>query len=218
MAATFGDGLGGVAGGLLARGDLEDASMTIRGRTDDVMSQTAPYAGFGSSFLDPAKGALVGSGSNGTVGQNRLLGDGSDVQSYQDFMKDYKTSDAAKYTMGQATDAIDNSSSARGKLLSGTNVRAINQTAQDIASTYANKGYEEYLAGNNQQFGQLQSVLGNLFQGIGVGQTATGQNVSAVSSENGAQASIAASQAKADAGIGSGIGSMFTGLAGLATK
>lgn len=215
---SFGEGLGGAIGGMMAKDDLSDASMTIRGRTDDVMGQTAPYSGFGSSFLEPTAGALLGSGSSGTVGMNRLLGNGSDVKSYEDFMKDYKTSDGAKYTMGQATDAIDNSASARGKLLSGGNLRAINETTQGIASTYANKAYEEYLGGNNQQFGQLQAVLGNLFQGIGVGQTATGQNVSAVSSENSAQASIANSTAKADAGIGAGIGSMFSGLAGLAVK
>lgn len=218
MASDFGSGLGGIVGGALASNDLSDASMTIRGRTDDVMGATQPYSEFGSSFLNPAESSLVGSGSSGTVGQNRLLGNGNDVQSYQDFMKTYQTSDAAKYTMGQATNAIDNSSAAAGKLLSGANLRSINQTTQDIASTYANQAYSQYLAGNNQQFGQLQSVLGNLFQGIGVGQTATGQNVSAVSSENSAQASLAASQAKADAGIGSGIGSMFSGLAGLAKK
>jgi hypothetical protein len=216
--ASFGEGLGGAIGGALASSDLSNASMTLRGRTDDVMSQTQPYQEFGSSFLNPAESSLVGSSSNGTVGQNRLLGNGNDVQSYGDFMKDYKTSDAAKYTMGQATNAIDNSSFAAGKGLSGANLRSINQTTQDISSTYANKAYDEYLSGNNQQFGQLQSVLGNLFQGIGVGQTATGQNVSAVSSENSAQASIAGAQAKADAATGSGIGSMFSGLAGLAAK
>jgi hypothetical protein len=189
--------------------------MTARGRTDSVLSSTAPYNEFGSSLLQPTASALTG---NSTVGAARLLGNGNDVKSYDQFMKDYQTSDAAKYQIGQATQAIDNSSAARGKLLSGGNLRAINEATQGITSTYANQAYSNYLAGNNQQFGQLQSILGNLFQGIGVGQTATGQDVSAVSSENSAQAAIASAQAKADSGIGSGIGGMFSGLAGLAAK
>jgi len=216
--SNFGSGLGGVIGGALASSDLSDASMTIRGRTDDALGMTQPYSEFGSSFLDPTAGALLGAGSNGTVGMNRLLGNGQDVQSYNDFMKDYQTSDAAKYQIGQATQAIDNSAAARGKLLSGSNLRAINQTTQDISSQYANQAYQNYLTGNNQQFTQLQAVLGNLFQGIGVGQTATGQATGAIASENNAQASIAGAQAKADQSIGSGIGGMFSGLAGLAAK
>jgi hypothetical protein len=213
--ASFGEGLGGIIGGVMAKDDLSDASNTIAGNTAQVMGQTQPYVNFGTGLLDTTSNALKG---NTTVGAARLGGGGNDVQSYQDFMKTYQTSDAAKYQIGQATDQIDNSSAARGKLLSGANLRSINETTQSIANTYANTAYNEYLQGNQQQFGQLQSIIGNLFQGIGVGQTATGQNVSAVSSQNSAQAALAQAEAKADQGIGSGIGSMFGGMMSLAKK
>jgi len=220
--ASFGEGLGGVIGGMMASEDLAKASNaedSLQGRGEAMQ---APYMGFGQSFLQPSANALIGGNgyhdSNTTIGANRLMGGGNDVQSYSDFMHGYQTSDAAKYAIGQGTEAVNNSASAKGKLLSGGNLRDLSTMQQGIASQFANTAYNEYLQGNQQQFGQLESVLGNLFQGVGVGQTATGQQSGVIQSNMGAQASIAGAQAKADAGIGSGIGSMFSGLAGLAAK
>jgi len=204
--SDVGSGLGGIVGGIMAKDDLNSASNAINSNVNDVTSKTDPYVQFGTGLLDKTGAAIDNlSGAAGT-------------QSYQDFMKNYQGSPAQTYQTTQADKAISATNLAAGGFLSGANLRSINQTSQDIASTYANNAYTQYLAGNNQNFGQLNTVVGDLFQGIGVGQTATGQEAGVVSSQNSAQAAIAQSEAKADTGIGAGVGSLFSGLSSLAKK
>src|SRR5262249_49062662 len=109
------------------------------------------------------------------------------------------------------------SAAAKGGLLSGTNLRTLGAIDTGITSTFANQAYDQYLKGNTQQFGQLEQALGNMFQAIGVGTTATGQQAGVAQSQMAGQAAIAQAQAKNDQGKGSGFGSMFGGLASLAT-
>lgn len=206
MAASFGSGLGGVIGGALASDDLNSASNAINSNVNDVNSKIDPYVQFGTGLLDKTGAAID------------KLSSTAGTQSYQDFMAGYQGSPAQTYQTGQATAQINNTAAAQGGLLSGANLRSINQTTQDISSTYANNAYTQYLAGNAQNFGQLNTVIGDMFQGIGVGQTATGQEAGVVSSQNSAQAAIAQSQAKADMAIGSGVGDMFSGLGGMMKK
>lgn len=221
--ADFGSGLGDVIGGTLASNTLSNASGSMNGLLQQDLQIQQPYMNFGSSFLQPTSGVLLGTdasgtGSNPTIGMNRLLGKGNDVMQYNEFMKNYQTSDAAKYTIGQGTESINNSAAAKGGLLSGANLRAVDTMSQNVASTFANQAYNEYLQGNQQQFGQLESALGNMFQGVGVGQTANGQYGQVLAADMNAQAAIAAAQAKAQSGKGGGMGSMFSGLAGMAMK
>lgn len=213
--ASFGDGLGGLIGGAMVSNDLAHASNTEDSLAGQGQAMQQPYQSFGQSFLQPTQSII---GNDTTAGAGRFGAGGNNVQSYQDFMKGYQTSPAAQYAIGQGAEAVNNSASAAGKLLSGSNLRALDTTSQGIASQFANTAYNEYLQGNQQQFGQLESTLGNLFQGVGVGQTANGQQSGVIQSNMQAQSNIAGAQAKADAGMGSGIGSMFSGLAGLAAK
>lgn len=204
--SDFGSGLGGIIGGSLASNDLSDASMTIRGMGGDFNATTAPYNTFGQSFLPGIQGEIA----NAQNLQQNTVG-------YTDFMKNYQTSPAAEYAMGQATEAQNNSAASTGQLLSGTNQRALSTINQGIASQFANNAYDEYLKGNSQQFGQLQGILGSMFQGVGVGTTATGQQAGVLGSQIGAQSQIAQAQAKADQGKGSGIGSLFSGIGSMFT-
>ena len=114
--------------------------------------------------------------------------------------------------MQQADAVQNNSAAATGGLLSGSNERALGAINNGIVAGNANKAYDEYLAGNNQQFGQLESALGNMFNAIGVGTTATGQQAGVDTSQLTAQSNIAQAQAKNNQAKGSGIGSMFSGL------
>lgn len=213
--SSFGDGLGGIIGGAMASNDLSHASNAEDSLMNGGEAMQLPYQTFGNSFL-PGTQQIVG--NNTAVGWGRFGENGQNVQSYDDFMKNYQTSPAAQYQIGQGTEAVDNSAAAKGKLLSGGNLRDLSTMQQGISSQFANTAYNEYLQGNSQQFGQLESVLGNLFQGIGVGQTANGQQSGVIQSNMNAQSSIAQAQAKADAGMGGGIGSMFSGLAGMIPK
>ena len=56
-----------------------------------------------------------------------------------------------------------------------------------------------------------------MFNAIGVGTTATGQDVSAVNGQNTATAALTGDEAKADAAKGNGLGSMFGSLGKVAT-
>lgn len=201
--AGFGEGLGAVVGSSLAANDLSNGVNSVNGTADKFGQYLAPYNTFGASFLP---GATAGVGS---------VAGAAGTQSYEDFMKNYQTSPGAAYTMGQATEAQNNSAAASGKLLSGSNERALSSINQGISGQYANQAYGSYLQGNQQNFGQLETALGNMFSAIGVGTTATGQDAGVTSSQMGAQSSLAQAQAKNSQAKGTGFGSMFSGLGSL---
>lgn len=201
----FGGGLGTVIGSSLAAEDLNNGSNAVNGIAGNFAGRTEAYNSFGQSFLDPATNAIGGV-------QNFAGG----TKGYDQFMQDYTASPGVKYQLGQAQEAQNESAASKGQLLSGTNQRALSTISQGIASTGANNAYNEYLQGNSQQFGQLESALGNMFQAIGVGTTATGQQAGVDTSQIGATSQIAQAQAKNDQGKGSGLGSMFGGIGSLA--
>ena len=196
--------MGQFIGAEIGASDLNQGLKNVNGTADIFGSNTGAYNSFGQSFLPTASNAI--SGVSTKAGQ---------TQSYEDFMKTYTASPGAKYIQDQATEAQNESAASKGQLLSGINLRALSTINQGIAGTQANTAYNEYLQGNNQQFGQLESALGNMFQAIGVGTTATGQQAGVANAQIGAQSQIAQAQAKNDASKGSGIGSMFSGLGSL---
>lgn len=200
----FGAGLGTLAGSSLAAGDLSKGQSAVNGVSSGFQQATDPYNTFGQSFLNPASGGIgkIGEAADGT-------------KSYDDFMKSYTTTPGVEYQLGQAKEAQNESAASTGQLLSGTNQRALSTISQGIASTGANTAYDEYLKGNNQQFGQLENALGNMFSAIGVGTTATGQQAGVDQTQIGATSQIAQAQAKNDNAKGSGLGSIFGGLGSL---
>lgn len=203
--ADFGGGLGAVIGGAEASSDLDAGQKAVDNISGTFGSQTAAYNNFGQSFLNPATSQIGAATQFGTQ-----------TQGYEDFMKNYSASPGAQYAVQQGQEAQNNSAASTGQLLSGTNERALSGITQNISNQYANQAYSSYLQGNNQQFGQLESALGNMFSAIGVGTTATGQQAGVDQSQIGATSQIAQAQAKNDQSKGSGLGSMFGGLGSLA--
>lgn len=201
MPGDFGSGLGTVIGANMADNHLDNALSSVNDTTTNFRGTVAPYNTFGESFLNPASSAI-----------GEVQDAARSTQGYNQFMAGYENTPAAKYQIQQGEAAQENSAAARGGLLSGSNLRALATINQGIVSQNANTAYNEYLAGNNQQFGQLESALGNMFSAIGVGQTATGQQAGVDIANMGAQTKIAESQAKNDKDKGSGMGSMFSGL------
>lgn len=202
---SFGSGLGTVIGSDLASHALDSGQSSVNTTAGNFTNTTAPYNEFGQSFLQPAAAGV--SNINSTAG----------TQSYEDFMKNYQTSPGAQYQIGLANEGQNNSAAASGKLLSGGNERALSTIDQGIGSTYANQAYGSYLQGNQQNFGQLQSALGDMFGAIGVGTTATGQQAGVDNAQIGATSQIAQAQAKNDQSKGTGLGTMFSGLGSMAT-
>ena len=199
--ADFGAGLGAIIGGNMAANDLENGISRVSGLADSFGSMVAPYNSFGQSFLAPTSGAITGI--------NDLAGK---VQGYDQFMSTYQNTPAAQYQIQQAETTQNNSAAAKGGLLSGANLRALTTLNNGIVSQNANTAYNEYLTGNNQQFGQLETALGNMFNAIGVGTTATGQQAGVTAANMNANANLAAAQAKNDQGKGGGIGDLFGGI------
>lgn len=205
--SSFGSGLGQVIGSSLAAGDLGAGKDAVNGISNGFSGSVAPYNSFGQSFIAPATDAI--SNISSTAGK---------TEGYDDFMKGYTNTPAAQYQLQQADAMQENTAAAKGGLLSGANLRGLDTINQGIVSQNANTAYDQYLKGNNQQFGQLQSALGDMFQAIGVGTTATGQTAGVDTGQMNATANIAGAQAKNDQAKGSGIGSMFSGLGSFATQ
>jgi len=205
---SFGSGLGTVIGSSLAASDLSAGLSNVNNTSAGFQGTMAPYNQFGQSFLNPASGAI--GNINAVAGADPNL-------NYNTFMKNYETSPGAAYTIDVANKVQNSSAASKGQLLSGANERALATTDTGIANTFANQAYTNYLAGNQQQFGQLESALGNMFNAIGVGTTATGQQAGVDVAQMNSQAQIAKAQAENSRAKGSGIGSMFSGLGSLAT-
>lgn len=197
----FGGGLGGLIGGEIASQDVTAGQNSVNSNTANVIGATQPYNTFGQSFLPTTAGAI-----------NNIQGQAGNVQGYNTFMSGYQNTPAAQYQLQQADQVQNSSAAASGGLLSGANERALGTINQGIVSQGANTAYNEYLQGNQQGFGQLESALGNMFSAIGVGQAATGQQVGATNSQNSATAALTTDQAKAGQAKGNGLGSMFSGM------
>jgi hypothetical protein len=197
----FGAGLGTVIGSSMAADALQGTQGAVNTNTGVFEGQTQPFTQFGQSFL-PAATQAIG-GIQQAAGQ---------TQGYNQFMQGYTNTPAAQYQLQQADQVQNSSAAATGQLLSGANERALGTINNGIVSQNANTAYNEYLQGNQQQFGQLESSLGNMFNAIGVGTTATGQNAGVVNEQNNATSQIGQAEAKNDQSKGSGIGSMFSGL------
>lgn len=204
---SFGSGLGSVIGSSIASSDIAAGQKAVNNNVAGVEGQTQPFVNFGQSFM-PAASSVAGNVAS-TAGT---------TQSYNDFMQNYTNTPAAQYQLQQANQAQNSSAAASGSLLSGANERALGTIDSGIVSQNANTAYNEYLQGNNQQFGQLTSALSGLLGGVGVGTTATGQDVSAVNGQNTATATLTGQQAQAATNKGNGIGSMFNGLGSFATS
>jgi len=205
MASDFGASLGGIIGGALGANDLSGGQKAVNNTSDAFTGRTEPYNQFGQSFM-PGADAL-GSKIGAAAGN---------VQSYEDFAKGYQTSPGVQYQLDQATQAQNESAAAKGGLLSGTNMRALSDINQGIASTGLNNAYSQYLQGNQQGFGQLTSAFGSMLGAVGVGTTATGQQAGVDAQQMKTTGDIAQAQAKNDAGKGSGFGSLFSGIASAA--
>lgn len=202
----FGGGLGTLIGAQIASGDVTAGQNAVNSNTSNVIGATQPYNTFGQSFLQPTTNAI-----------NNIQGQAGNVEGYNQFMSGYQNTPAAQYQLQQADQVQNNSAAATGGLLSGANERALGTINQGIVSQGANTAYNEYLQGNQQGFGQLESALGNMFSAIGVGQTATGQQAGVDTAQIGATSNLAQAQAKNSQSEGAGLGSMFNGLGALLT-
>jgi len=104
----------------------------------------------------------------GAVGQMSMLtGPGGEFnRSFS--MADYQQDPGYAFRLSEGQKALERSASARGNLLGGAGLRAIDRYGQDYASNEYQNAYNRWQQQRTQQFNQLASLAG-------LGQTSTGQ-------------------------------------------
>jgi hypothetical protein len=88
-----------------------------------------------------------------------------------------------QFALQQGLDAMQNSAAARGNLLTGGTMKALNNYAQGMASTNYQQTYNNAFQNYLQNYNQFQTGQANQYQRLfglmGMGQTATGELTSA---------------------------------------
>ena len=112
----------------------------------------------------------------GLTAQNKLLGylglGEGDGRYARDFsMADYQADPGYAFRLSEGTKALDRTAAARGGLLSGAALKGAQRYGQDLASQEYQGAFNRYQVNRANQLNPLQSLLG-------VGQTATGQDIS----------------------------------------
>lgn len=213
LLGSLGAGLGGLFGGAAALASTQAGIGAVGSMTDFGAQQVAPYNYSGMNYLAPVAGDLQGdSVGSQNIGQGRINMQGNPVD-FQDFAKNYNTSEGAQYLMKTAQSAQDSTAAARGGLLSGANIRAETGIAEGIANQDLLDQYKSTLAGQQQDFQQretsYQNEYGQEALGLQAGIAEAGtyaQGARAIGSLYGTQATATAAQANS---FGNALGGIF---------
>ncbi len=209
---------GGLFGGLSALASTTAGVAEVNKITDVGSSWLAPYNIAGSRYTAPIAGTLTGDnpGSN-SIGWGRANA-GANPVDFQDFAKNYNTSEGAQYLMDTAARAQDNSAAARGGLLSGANIRAQTGIAEGIANQDLLSQFQAMESGQQQDFNQRNQSLSNLYREEALGENAAlgqagtyAQGARAVGSLYG---NLATQTNSAGNSFGSGLGNIFSSILG----
>jgi len=214
----IGQALGGLFGGLSSLAATQAGVGAVGGMTGIGAQELDPYNQQGQSFIPGISDTLTGSGAgSNAIGMGRINAAGNPTD-FQDFAKNYNTSEGAQYLMNTARAAQDNSATARGGLLSGANLRAQTGIAEGIANQDLLGQFQATESGQQQDFNQRQASYQNLYgqealgEQAGLGQAGTfAQGARAIGSLYGG---LANQTATAGNNFGSGLGSLFSGILG----
>jgi len=216
---AIGPALGGLFGGLASAASTQAGISAVGQMTDVGAAQIAPYNFTGANYLGPIAQNLMGPGTaSQNIGQQRIGADINPVD-FQDFAKNYNTSEGAQYLMRTAAAAQNDTAAARGGLLSGANLRAQTGIAEGIANQDLLEQYKATLQGQQQDFQQRETSYQNLY-----GQEAMGLQAGIAEAGTYAQGaraigSLYATQAQqtgaAATGFGSALGGVFKAIGGL---
>ncbi len=214
----LGSTLGGLFGGLSSLASTNAGVNAVNKISDVGSNMLAPYNYAGANYIGPIAGTLTGDnpGSN-SIGWGRANA-GANPVDFQDFAKNYNTSEGAQYLMDTAARAQDNSAAARGGLLSGANIRAQTGIAEGIANQDLLSQFQAMESGQQQDFNQRNQSLSNLYREEALGENAAlGQ---AGTYAQGARAvgslyqGLSNQTATAGNNFGSGLGSIFGSILG----
>ncbi len=210
--------IGSVISGLVGKGGADQAAGAIGQATQEAnasnkaqrdfnFSQASPWISGGRSALDKI-GQLLGFGSmraeGGDGGAYYFSGD-YDGAIQKNALAGFQTSPGYQWRLGEGVKALDRSAAAKGRLLSGAQMKGVQSFGEGLAS-------DEY-----------RNYIGDLFNVAGMGNQAQSSNagvnsgLTANAGNNTMQGAVArgsAYQAGANAlasGIGSGINNVLAG-------
>lgn len=222
IAAALAPALGSLFGGLGSLASTQAGVSAVGGLTEAGMAELQPYASQGMGYLNPINSQLLsadqgGSAASGVLGQDRI--NAPNPIDFEDFAKNYNTSEGAQYLMKTASEAQDSSAAAKGGLLSGANLRAQTGITEGIANQDLIQQYQSEAAGQQQNFQQQETSYQNMYgqealglQGAVAAAGTAAQGARAIGSLYGTQATNA--QAAGNS-FGSALGSVFTAISKL---
>lgn len=174
---------------------------------DQTRTDLDPYRQAGTSALDQLMGQM---GQNGYFNQTYSGQDIYNDPSYQ-------------FRLRQGLDAVESSAAARGGLLSGATLKALNNYASDYASQEYSNAHSRFNADQTNQYNRLSNLVGigqnaAVQQGNAGMQTAqavanntmAGANAQAAGTIGAANARAAGTQA-----LGGALGGLIGGVAGM---
>jgi len=213
-------GLASMWGSGRAQSNINSAAQAGQSGVSNFIGQgvqaTEPFRQQGLGYLEPINTALLGdnAGSN-AIGMGRVMSDVNPVD-FQNYAANFSMSPEYQYQMRSGLGALNSTAAARGGLLSGANMRANNEMAQDYAYKNLINYYDKFAAGQQQDFTQRQGSLDNMYKQEQLGANAAGQQSTLYGQGASALASLYASQMSASAstaqGKGSGLGSVIGGI------
>ena len=213
----IGQALGGLFGGLSSLSATQAGVGAVTGLTGAGAGVLDPYSQQGQSTIPDINNALFSGTGSDNIGAGRVNASGNPVD-FEDFAKNYNTSEGAQYLLDTARAAQDDTAAARGGLLSGANIRAQTGIAEGIANQDLLSHYQAMESGQQQDFQQRQAAYQNIY-----GQEALGENAAlgqAGTFAQGARAvgslygGLSNSVNQAGQNFGSGLGSLFSGILG----
>jgi hypothetical protein len=210
--------LGSLFGGIASFASTQAGISAVGDMTSMGAAQVAPYNFTGANYLGPIGSNLLGdtTGSQ-NIGQGRINAPANPVD-FEDFAKNYNTSEGAQYLMRTASEAQDSSAAAKGGLLSGANLRSQTGIAEGIANQDLIEQYKAMAAGQQQDFAQRETSYQNMY-----GQEAMGLQAGIAEAGTFAQGaralgSLYSTQAQqantSGGGIGSALGNVFQSIFG----
>jgi len=190
-----------------------------------------------SQYTNLSQQAGAASGANAGVGQGSLSNYGKE-QYKQDVgytpmvnsLAELQATPGYQFQLEQGLQGVNNSAAARGGLLSGANMKAINNYAQGQAATgyqgawdRAQSAYQSAFGRNQQKFSNLQSMANNgqtaaVNQGqssLSVGSGLAGASTAYGNNQGNLALGQGQNQANMYTGVANALGGALTGMAGL---
>lgn len=212
----LGGALGGLFGGLSSLASTQAGVNAVGQLTDLGAAQVAPYNFAGANYLGPIGSDLLGTGAGSQNIGNARVNAATNPVDFEDFAKNYNTSEGAQYLMKTAAAAQDNTAAARGGLLSGANLRSQTGIAEGIANQDLNQQYQATLQGQQQNFQQEETSYQNMYgqeaMGLQAGIAEAGTYAQGARAIGSLYQGLSSQTAAAGQSFGSALGSVFSAI------